>query len=107
MTEQRSGLRPQGQGSLGMGSGMAKHTLTMIGRQSLKVTGVDNVKSFDEKEILLETLEGVLVVGGEELGIKNLNLEQSQVEIEGTVRVLSYLAGEHSRRKKFVERLFK
>ncbi|MCL1851576.1 MAG: sporulation protein YabP [Peptococcaceae bacterium] len=98
MIEQRSGLKP--------GLGASKHTLTMIGRHTLKVTGVGSVKSFDEKEIHLETLEGTLVISGEELGVKNLNLEQSQVEIEGAIRVLSYMAA-HVRRKKIMERLFK
>ena len=84
-----------------------RHTLTMNGRRLLKVTGVESVKSFDDKEILLETLEGILVISGEDIGIKNLNLEQSQLDIEGTISVLSYQADTRARRKKFLEKLFK
>jgi sporulation protein YabP len=97
VVEQRSGSSKAEQG----------HTLTMINRHSLKVTGVDSVKSFDEKEIHLETLQGTLVIAGEELGIKNLNLDKAQLEIEGTVNILSYSAGAHARRKKILEKLFK
>ena len=109
MTEQRSGsgLKPgQGLGQ-GQGPGAAhRHTLSMIGRHSLKVTGVESVKSFDEKEIHLETVEGTFVITGEDLGIKNLNLDQSQVEIEGTINALSYLDRTRSR-KRILEKLFK
>lgn len=104
MTEQRNSLKPgQGRGQVTVYG----HTLSMIGRRSLKVTGVDSVKSFDEKEIHLETLEGTLVITGDDLDIKNLNLEKSQLEIEGTINVLNYLAGTHARRKKILEKLFK
>ncbi|MCL1917410.1 MAG: sporulation protein YabP [Peptococcaceae bacterium] len=84
------------------------HTLTMIGRHSLKVTGVGSVTSFDEKEIHLETVEGAFVIVGEDLGIKNLNLEQAQLDIQGTIHVLSYLDGSaRARRKKIWEKLFR
>lgn len=97
MTQQRNALKAGG-----------GHTLTMMGRHVLKVTGVDSVTSFDEKEIHLETVEGAFVVVGEDLGIKNLNLEQTQLDIEGTIHVLSYLeGGARARRKKIWEKLFK
>ena len=42
--------------------GKAAHRLTMEGREKLTISGVEDVVSFDEHEILLDTLEGTLLL---------------------------------------------
>jgi sporulation protein YabP len=77
-------------------------------RKLLIVTGVKKVKSFDTKEIILDTLKGGLIVKGQELGVKNLNLEQSEVEIEGQIDVLTYSGSRSGESSKGVwEKIFK
>jgi len=83
------------------------HRLTIEERKSLLITGVKKVKSFDTKEIILETTKGGLIIKGSDMGIINLNLDHSEVEIEGQIDMLSY-SGNRSRDSKGVwERLFK
>ncbi len=65
----------------------------LLNRRLLEVTGVINVESFDSEEFLLETELGFLNVKGQNLHIKNLNLEQGLVAIEGTVHSMNYLDG--------------
>ncbi|MNJ39246.1 sporulation protein YabP [Paenibacillus fonticola] len=60
-------------------------------RKLLEITGVLNVESFDSEEFLLQTELGHLTIRGQNLHIKNLNLEQGLVSIEGQVNSLSYL----------------
>ncbi|GGA50957.1 sporulation protein YabP [Paenibacillus physcomitrellae] len=60
-------------------------------RKLLEISGVNNVESFDNEEFLLQTELGHLTIRGINLHIKNLNLEQGFVSIEGTVNSLSYL----------------
>lgn len=82
------------------------HQVTLIDRESMVVEGVINLGSFDEHEIIMETELGVLAVKGNELNIKNLNLEQGCIQIEGIVKSLVYEEG-NKNKKGLLERLFK
>lgn len=66
------------------------HKLTLNERKNLTMTGVTEVVSFDEAEIVLQTGLGRLVVQGQELQLKNLSLEGGQVAVDGKICGLSY-----------------
>lgn len=68
------------------------HKLMIENRQGGTVTGVTDVMSFDEKDILLITQAGKLTIKGEQLHVKRLNLEKGEVDIEGRVDSLLYLS---------------
>ncbi|MDD4801344.1 MAG: sporulation protein YabP [Syntrophomonas sp.] len=69
---------------------MAEHSLNLANRQRLALTGVNNVISFDEQEIILSTNLGYLSVAGEELHINALNLDEGKVAIQGNVNNIGY-----------------
>lgn len=81
------------------------HRLTMQDRAKVELTGVTEVISFDNTEIMLETVEGALRFGGEELHVKRLTLERGEIAIEGRIREISYQ--ESGRDKSFFGRLFR
>ena len=58
------------------------HKLLMNNRNTMSVTGVLDVISFDVKEILLETTEGMLTIRGKDLHINRLSVEKGDVEVE-------------------------
>jgi len=66
------------------------HRLVLEEREKLSMTGVRRVHAFDPKEIVLETEFGMLGIKGEKMGIKQLDLEQGAVEIEGYVEAITY-----------------
>ena len=66
------------------------HKVTLVNRKMGNFTGVLDVISFDISEILLETEQGMLNVKGKDLPVNRLNLEKGEVDIEGTIDVLSY-----------------
>lgn len=66
------------------------HELKLSNREQISLTGVSHVESFDEKEVILQTNLGVLVIKGEELSIQQLNLEDGNVAIEGMIKSLNY-----------------
>jgi sporulation protein YabP len=68
------------------------HRLILERRTGGTITGVRDVKSFDEKEIFLQTEEGRMQIKGEQLHVKQLNLEKGEIELEGRVDSLSYLS---------------
>ena len=66
------------------------HQVMMEGRSSLSVSGVEEVESFDETTIVMNTVKGTLVVRGEGLHIEKLSLDGGDLKVEGTVDSLIY-----------------
>lgn len=67
-----------------------EHSLSMINRGRAKITGVNDVKSFDETEIVLDTGQGVLTIVGSGLHVKSLCLEKGETDLEGRIDKLLY-----------------
>ena len=68
----------------------ALHRVSMTGRRAAILTGVEDVLSFDEHEILLQTTEGVLTIKGEDLHVNRLSVEKGEIDMEGRITSLSY-----------------
>ncbi|MCT2534306.1 sporulation protein YabP [Aquibacillus koreensis] len=84
------------------------HNIRMNNRRNLEITGVKEVDSFDNEEFLLKTEMGYLIIRGENLQMKNLDVEQGNVAIKGKIYELSYLDEEHGEKAKgFFSKLFK
>ncbi len=85
-----------------------EHDVMMRGRKLLDITGVKQVESFDNEEFLLETVMGFLSVRGQNLQMKNLDVDKGIVSIKGKVFDLVYL-DEHSgeKAKGFFSKLFR
>ena len=75
-----------------------RHQIILTDREEMLVEGVLNLGSFDEQEIAMETEHGALLIKGQELNIKQLNLDKGSVVIEGLIRYISY--DDESRSKK-------
>ncbi|MFZ5966665.1 MAG: sporulation protein YabP [Bacillota bacterium] len=59
-------------------------------REKLSISGVEHVTSFNENMIILETVQGVLTIKGNELDINRLNLDDGNVVVEGYVYSMIY-----------------
>lgn len=66
------------------------HKLLMNDRSSLAVDGVNHVGSFDEREIILETQMGVMLLRGDNLHITQLNLDDGNLLVEGFITSIEY-----------------
>lgn len=75
-----------------------RHQLVLIDRETLTVDGVASLGSYDEKEIAMETERGSMTVRGDELSVKQLNLEEGKIVIEGLVRAVEYEDARRERR---------
>ena len=64
--------------------------LILENREKLSVTGVNDVLSFDDQVVIIETELGLLTVKGENLKINKLNIDTSEVIVEGRIDNLSY-----------------
>lgn len=69
------------------------HKLQLTDRASMTVTGVRDVLSFDESEVLLETTMGRLRICGSDLHVKRLMLDKGEVDIQGKADSMTYSQG--------------
>lgn len=66
------------------------HMVILEGREKLSISGVIDVQSFDEEQILLETVRGMLIVRGQGLHVERLQLEVGELIVEGEVGCIEY-----------------
>jgi sporulation protein YabP len=84
------------------------HQITVIDREEITIDGVTNLGSYDDQEIVLETDQGMLILKGEDLSVKQLNLEKGNIIIEGFLKSLEYDDTKGQKKGKgFFERLLK
>lgn len=66
------------------------HKLTLDQRNSLTMTGVTEVVSFDDTAVVVKTDLGRLTVQGQQLQLKTLSVEGGQIAVEGSIASLQY-----------------
>ena len=81
------------------------HHLKLDGRESLTVSGVEDVERFDETGIVMSTVEGTLVITGENLRIGKLSLDGGELHVDGRIDSLTY-EDQGSGRGVYLSRLF-
>lgn len=68
----------------------SQHAFSSKVRDGIRVSGVLDVVSFDEKSVVLETSCGGMGIEGEGLHITTLNISEGLVDIEGRLNGLYY-----------------
>ena len=68
----------------------AAHDLILTGREKLEVSGVEDVESFDDTEIVMSTSQGSLRVQGSGLHVGRLDLTLGELTVTGLVTGLDY-----------------
>lgn len=67
-----------------------KHSISLVDRENLYITGVLDVISFDEELVIAETEKGVILVRGDDLHVSRLNLENNELNIQGYIHGITY-----------------
>ena len=83
--------------------------LMLENREKLSVSGVVDVESFNDENIIVDTELGVLSIKGEDLHINKLSIDSSELSIEGDIISLEYSDREGSKSKGlgFLSKMFK
>ena len=66
------------------------HNVIVESRNSLKISGVNDIDKFSENIIVLSTIMGELVIKGEDLHVSSLDAQTGDFLMTGTVNSLSY-----------------
>ena len=64
--------------------------LILENRGKLSVSGVNDVLSFDDQVVMIDTELGLLTVKGENIRINKLSLDTAEVIVEGEISSLAY-----------------
>lgn len=89
-------------------SARRRHQLLLKAREALAVDGVTKVESFDDCEVVLDTDQGGLIIRGETLHIKELNLDAGTLHVDGLVLALQYTGDTMGKKGKgLINRLFR
>lgn len=80
--------------------------LIMENRKCLTVSGVENVESFSETMVSLDTNFGRLLIKGENMHINKLSVDDGDFSLVGKINSLEYLK-KQAKRGGFFENLFK
>ena len=76
------------------------HSFVSESRNSIKLLGVSDVVSFDDREVVLQTVCGGMTIEGEELHVGVLNVEEGRIEIDGRIDGLFYFDNTPTQKKK-------
>lgn len=66
------------------------YKITITSRKNASIEGVENVESFDDEQIVMNTKMGLLVMKGQNLHIVQLDLEKGILFAEGFCRTLEF-----------------
>ena len=85
----------------------AIHRVVMEGRQSLRVSGVEDVESFDDDTVVIYTVDGTMTVKGMDCRINKLSVEDGELEIDGDVDSILYSDSRKEEHGGFFGRIFR
>lgn len=85
------------------------HSINILERKNILVTGVKKIESFDDTEFLMETVMGYLALKGENLELLKLDTMQGNVSIKGLLKSFIYLDDglKKDKESSIISRLFK
>ena len=81
------------------------HSVKIENREKLFLTGVEDVGSFDEENMVIETCMGEVIINGSDLHIQKFNVDNGELVIEGNIDEFVY-ADAQGGKKGLFSRLF-
>ena len=89
-------------------SGIRAHACRRENRNAASLTGVREVVSFDENQVVMDTDMGLLTIKGKDLHVSRLTVEKGEMEVEGQIDSLTYSSNEAYRKagQSILARLF-
>ena len=84
------------------------HSINLLERKTLVITGVKKIDNFDNNHFLLDTTMGYMIVKGEGLELIKLDTLSGNVTIKGSINSIEYIVEtKKSKEDSIFSRLFK
>lgn len=81
--------------------------LILENRERLSISGVIDVVSFNDESVVVDTELGMLVIRGADLHINKLNIDSSELGVEGEIISCEYSDRDSRSKGGFFARMFK
>lgn len=85
----------------------ALHNIILENREKLSVSGVEEVESFDEDNIILYSQLGLISIKGANMRINKFNVESGELVIEGEIDIIEYSDGGGGHKGGMFSKLFR
>ena len=85
------------------------HSVSLLERKTLVITGVKKIDTFDKLHFLLDTTMGFMVIKGNELELIKLDTLSGNVTIKGNIDSINYIVDNSNKKNEdsIFSRLFK
>ena len=83
------------------------HNIIMENRKMITISGVLDIDSFDEQNVVLFTDYGDLDIKGKNLHINKLSVESGEVNVEGEIYAIVYNDNIKTTNSGFLSKIFK
>lgn len=83
----------------------SSHKVELDHLHAMSVTGVEDVPTFTDKTVVIRLKGETLTVSGQNLAVRNLDVTEGKLQIEGQVNALKYSA--QTSPTSFAKRIFK
>lgn len=67
-----------------------EHSMTLINRTKMSLSGVEDVSEFSENQVVLKTTMGGLCIKGKKLTINQLNTDAGTLDVNGEIQTIQY-----------------
>ncbi len=68
----------------------AEHSISMLNRANMSLSGVTDVTEFSENRVILKTIMGGLCIKGKKLSISRLNTDTGTLDVNGEIQLIQY-----------------
>jgi len=85
----------------------SKSSLTLINRKKLSISGILEVVSFKDVEIVLKTSLGDMIIKGEDLKMNKLDVQNGDIVVIGEINSLLYTGKDSGDKESILRKLFK
>lgn len=86
---------------------MEEHSIILENRESLSISGVIGIDSYDDKIVILKTTEGELVIRGKNLKMHSASTETGNMSVSGEIWTLRYGDRRKDIKENFIKKLFR
>jgi sporulation protein YabP len=69
----------------------SEHTLSLMNRKNMSVSGVLDVTEFSDTHVVLKTSMGGLLIKGRGLSVNQLNTQTGTLDVNGEIQVIQYM----------------
>lgn len=83
------------------------HVVNIDNRQRIDLTGVTEVITFNEQNVILNTVLGGLNIKGKNMKVNKLNVDNGDMSIEGEILSIAYISKDMGEKESFLKKLLK